>query len=162
MPAGSVKNQKTPPGHPVGTGQKRRERAQHGDELAEEHDLAAMLQKEVLAQLYAALGDSDVAAVAEQEGIAKLAADPEANVISDDCASGRRDDHPGDAQPMRRARVDRGSQQCRLAREGNNDAFDAVGQRDRALPVLANQVRYIGRQQRHISLRWHEKAFQPI
>nr|WP_222183689.1 hypothetical protein [Geminicoccus harenae] len=63
-----VGEQEAGPGHPAGASQHARERAQEGDEPAEEHDRAAMVGEQVLAELQPLMGQPDMPAVAAEQG----------------------------------------------------------------------------------------------
>ena len=79
----------------VDAGEERREGAQHGDEAAEEHDLAAVPEKQVLPELEPALVEAEIAAVAVDDGEAEFPPDPVAAIVADDGAGRRRaDDAP--------------------------------------------------------------------
>ena len=60
----------------IDPGEEGREGAQHGDEAAEEDDLAAVPLEQILRHLQPALVDADVAPVAIDERKAELAPDP--------------------------------------------------------------------------------------
>jgi hypothetical protein len=49
--AGTIEDEEAAPGHPVDAGEQRCEGAQYRDEAAEEDDLAAVLEEEVLTEL---------------------------------------------------------------------------------------------------------------
>src|SRR5689334_25269024 len=87
-----VEKQETAPAHTVGAGQEGGPRAQDGDKAPEEHDLAAVTQKEILAELQAPSVQVDDVAEAAQQAIAALAPDEEAQVVAEDGARRRRRD----------------------------------------------------------------------
>src|SRR5437588_4721161 len=86
------------PFHPVHPGEEGGEHAQHGDEPAEEHHLAAVAQEQVLPELDARLREADVAPVAQQQRVAELAPQPIADVVAEDRAERGRADHAGNVQ----------------------------------------------------------------
>ena len=71
-----VEQQEARPGEMIDPGEEGREGAQHGDEAAEEDDLAAVPLEQILRHLQPALVDVDVAPVAIDERKAELASDP--------------------------------------------------------------------------------------
>src|SRR5258705_13992110 len=70
-----IEKKEPSPGHAVGAGQDGRERAQQGNEPAEEHDLAAVLREQVLPDFDAPGIQSCEMAVAQQDGVAESSAD---------------------------------------------------------------------------------------
>src|SRR5690349_23561013 len=87
-----IEQQKAAPAHTVGAGQEGGPRAQDGDKAPEEHDLAAVTRKEILAELQAPSVQVDDVAEAAQQAIAALAPDEEAHVVAEDGARSRRGD----------------------------------------------------------------------
>ena len=73
----------------IDPGEEGREGAQHGDEAAEEDDLAAVPLEQILRHLEPPLVDADVAPVAIDERKAELAPDPIAGVVAEDRRRGR-------------------------------------------------------------------------
>ena len=83
-PTGGVEQEEPLPVKVVDAGQKRREGAQNRDEAAEKHDLAAVPEKQILAELQAPLVEAHVAAKPIDEAKAELPPDPIAAIVADD------------------------------------------------------------------------------
>src|ERR1700674_454547 len=135
-----VEQQEARPGHAIGPGEQGGKHAEQRDKAAEEHDLAAVTPKQILADLDLALGQADVVAVAEQDRIADLAADPEPDDAAEDGARRGGRDHQSDVEMMRRARIGGGEDQGGLARNRNADAFEADDPGNRPIAVNREQV----------------------
>ncbi len=82
----------------------------------------------------------DVAAIAQQQLIAERTADPKTDIVAQNCAGrcGRYDQR--NVEIVRRAGIDGGRQQHRLARKGNPDALDTDEQHDDPIAVDRNQL----------------------
>ena len=93
-----VEQQEARPGEMVDPGEEGGEGAQHGDEAAEEDDLAAVPLEQILRHLQPALVDADVAPVAIDERKAELAPDPIAGVVADDRRRRRAEDDENDVE----------------------------------------------------------------
>ena len=93
-----VEQQEARPGEMIDPGEERGEGAQHGDEAAEEDDLAAVPLKQILRHLQPPLVDADVAPVAIDERKAELAPDPIAGVVAQDRRRRRAEDDENDVE----------------------------------------------------------------
>src|SRR5918911_853723 len=125
--------------HAARAGEEGGVRAQDRDEATEEDDGAAVAVEEQPPDLELRFVDPDLGAVAPQQPIAAEETDPEADVVSDDRAPGRRRPHQLDRQVVSRTRIQRGDDDHRLARKRNAQAFDGDEGEDRRVAVLAEQ-----------------------
>src|SRR2546421_9562128 len=89
----SVEEQKAGPAHPIRPGQERGPCPQYSDKAPKEDDLAAVLHEEVLPQLQLAFIQTNIVTVAAQETVAAHASNYEAEVITQDSATGSSHDH---------------------------------------------------------------------
>src|SRR5205085_11111596 len=85
--------QKAGPAHPIRPSQERGPGAQHRNKAPKEDDLAAVLHEEVLSQFQLAFIQTNIATVATQETVAAHASDYEAEVITQDSATGSSHNH---------------------------------------------------------------------
>ncbi len=138
--ADAVGRQKLRPGHAVCPRQDAREAAQQRDEPGNDHDLAAVPEEQIFAELDAALGYPHVRPIAQQQAVAEF----EANQITDELAHDRRDggddDHPADIQLVPGSGKNPRQDQDGLARKRQPDAFQPDDQGDHEQAVLADQM----------------------
>ena len=93
-PARRVEEKERLPIVAIDAGEKRRKSPQHRDEAAEKHDLAAVLEEEILPDLEPPLVQANVVSVSVDERKAELAADPIAAIVAEDRARRRRSRSP--------------------------------------------------------------------
>jgi hypothetical protein len=124
--------------------EKRRQRAQHGDEPPEEDQRGAVPLEQVLPELDPALGEPDVGTVPPEQPISERASDPEAQIVAHHGAarSGRNDQH--DMELMGGAGDDRGGDERRFARHWDAHALDPNHQRHDEIAVSSEQMRDLG------------------
>src|SRR6185437_1235006 len=137
---GEIEGKEPPPIHLVDAGEQRGEGTQHGDETSEKDDLAAVLEKQIHAELHLGLVEVDISAVAQHQLVAELAAEPEADVVAEDGTGRRRGDDQGDVEVVRRSGIDGGGEQHRLARKWDADALDADKEHDRPITIGGYQL----------------------
>src|SRR5260370_24416808 len=89
----SVEEQKARPAHPIRPGQERGPGPQHGDKAPKEDDLAAVLHEEVLSQFQLAFIHANKAPVATQQSVAAPPSNHQAEIITQDGATGSSHDH---------------------------------------------------------------------
>ena len=123
--AGSIGNEEARPRHAIDAGEERGEHPEKGDEAAEEHDLAAMLHEEILADLDARLGQADVVPIANEHGKADLPPDPIADIVADDGAGRSRGDDLGNIEAAGLAGINGCGNKYRLAWQRHAHAFQA-------------------------------------
>ena len=109
-------------------------------EAAEEHDLGAVAQEQVLRQLQAPLRQSHPGSVLEEERKSELPADPEAHIVAEDRARAGRYDHQNDLEFARGARIDRRREEHRLPGERNPGALQQHDAEDQPIAVLGDEV----------------------
>ena len=135
-----IGDQKPLPVHAVHAGQNARQNAQHGNEATEEHDLAAVTQEQVLADLQPGLVEPEVAPVARDQRRADPAADQVADIVTQDGGRGGHQHDRHDVELVGRAGIERGRQQRRLARDGYADGFEGNHREQRPQAVGVEQV----------------------
>src|SRR5580704_13665897 len=144
--ADDVRQEKLRPRHAIGAGHDAGDGAQDRDELGDDDDLAAVTQEQILAEFYPRFVDPNIAAVAQQQPIAEIAADQIADAATDDRGDRRRHDHRHDVELVLGAGNDRGDDQGGLARHRKTDAFQADCAGDHEQAVGMNEMGY----------GWHE------
>src|SRR5258708_37224235 len=102
-PARRVERKETPPGHAVRAGKERGVGPENGDEAAEEHDLAAVLEEEVLAELEPFFVEADEPAVPAEQPAAPPMADRVTEVVPADGSGPRQGGDQDVCEPGRAA-----------------------------------------------------------
>src|SRR5262249_27156183 len=105
--AGRVGDEEAAPFHAVHAGKNGGQYPEHGDEPAEEHHLAAVMEEKVLAQLDPRFRQADVAPVAQQKAVSELPPYPIADIVSEDRPDGGRGNDGCNMEIRMRAGVDR-------------------------------------------------------
>ena len=108
----------------IDAGEKRRESAQHRDEAAEEDDLAAVPEEQILADLQSPLVEPHIVAEPVDERKAELSPDPIAAIVAED-RPGRRGADDAVEVELPLAGQDRRRDQHRFARHRNAGALQA-------------------------------------
>jgi hypothetical protein len=105
--ARGVGEKKATPGHPVGSGEKCRQDTCDRNEAAEEDNLAAVAQEEVLAKLDPPVRKANVTTVSQKEPVAELATEPIAGIVPNDCTGRGSSDHSADVEVVMAAGTER-------------------------------------------------------
>src|SRR5205814_4424168 len=105
------------------------------DKSPEEDDLATMPAKHIDPHFQPALVETDIPAIAAQHSVSPFPPDKEANIITYDGATGRRDNHQHNRKLVRLPGTDGSNQQHRLTREGNPCAFNSHKDKDRPIAI---------------------------
>src|SRR5262249_37869328 len=101
-------------------------------------------QEQVLADLQPRLVQADIAAETGDQGDADAATDQVADVVAQDRARGGDRHHGNDAEIVRRAGIERGREQRRLAGHGNADGFEGDHGEQHPQAVGVDEVFYAG------------------
>ncbi len=105
--AGGIGDQKVAPRHHIRAGENSGESAQHRYELRNKDDLAAMAQKQVLAEFDPGRRHAHIIAVAQQQPIAEFMADHVADHATAECRAGSRQNDGDDVEIVFGPRVNR-------------------------------------------------------
>jgi hypothetical protein len=129
--AGGIEQQKARPAH---AGWRR---PQHGDKVAKEKKttLPPVTNEKVLAEPYPAFGQSNVTPVSQQNTVAHLAPNPEADVVAENRANRSGSNHKPDVEVIRGSGVDRRGNQRRLAGSRYANAFETDDPTDHPVAI---------------------------
>jgi hypothetical protein len=116
-----------------------------GDEPAEEDNLPAVAQKQILAHLEPRLIESDVSAVSGDQADPDRTTDQVADVVAYDGGRGRDEHDQSDTDLVRRSGVESGRHQGCLARHWNTHAFQRDQREQDPKAIRLNQVLDPGR-----------------
>ncbi len=99
------------------------QRTQKRNEAAEKYDFAAMPQIEIFCEIKLLLIDSYVVTVFHQDFATESSTDPKAKIVPQDCAERGCNDNKTNIHCVERAGVHRGSNERRLAWQGEPRTF---------------------------------------
>ena len=122
-PACRVEDEEARPRHPIRSGEEGSVRPEDRDEPPPEHDLAAVMTEEPDPDPQPAFVEAHLVAVLQEYLRTAVAADREADVVSDDRGGGRDDDHLLDLELPRRAGVERRRDERGLSRQRQAEAL---------------------------------------
>src|SRR5438067_13675215 len=117
-----------------------------------------MFHKEVLSQFQLALIKANVATVAPEQAIAPFTPDPEAEIITQDGTTGRRQNHERNRQAMGRPGIDGSYKQHSFAREGDACALDGYKDENGPITVRREKMRQVG----HSKMEHRQCAFSMV